>query len=452
MLDYSELAAIRLGYGMSPNIPSPGNPEELADSVRNSGPIPSDLKMDEVRNLQAELREIRASGAPDAAEQVRKRRQVGVRRKFESIQHRIGRAVGDPGGFGERLVQFWADHFTVRGGDALESMMAEAFVTEAIRPFVMGRFADMMFWAETHPRMLNYLNQTGSIGPNSRVAKENPQRHVGINENLAREMIELHSLGVGAAYTQDDVRELAKLLTGLGYDPRTPHIFRPVKSEPGAETVLGRSYGGDGRASLDDIRAVITDLARHPATASHVARKLAIHFVSDDPPQTLVDRLAGVFLATDGDLPTLNLTLAKAPELEGTFRQKVRQPLDFMISALRAVGFDRDAIMALPPAKVRAQLGGGLSAMGQAWGLPRGPDGWPEEADAWATPQGIAARIDWVTRQLPKLDRELPDPRDVLTASLGATSSEPLRWAVPKAESAREGLAVVLASADFNRR
>ncbi|MBC9247278.1 DUF1800 domain-containing protein [Paracoccus sp. 11-3] len=452
MVEYSELAAIRLGYGLSPRVPSPTTPQELVDSIQKSRPTAQDLVTDEVRQFQIELQEIVRSDAPDKTMLARAHRRKGSQRRQLNIKRRFERAVANPGGFGERLVQFWADHFTVTGGLVVQSLMAEAFVTDAIRRNLTGKFADLMYAAETHPRMLSYLNQQQSVGENSLAAQRQPKRNMGINENLAREMIELHSLGVGADYTQDDVRQLAKLLTGLSYDPRSDRMFRPVRAEPGAETVLGKTYGGEGRAQVEDIRAVIGDLATHEATANHIARKLVVHFIDDDPPQQAVDRLAQVFRDTDGDLPSVYLALAESPELETHFRKKVRQPFDFMAASFRAVGFGRKKMQNLTLPQIRNQIMAGLAAMGQPWALPRGPDGWPEEAAAWATPQGIAARIDWANRELPKLQKQLPDPRDVLTNSLGSTATEPLEWAVPKAESQREGIAVVLGSADFNRR
>lgn len=452
MVEYSELAAIRLGYGLSPRSPSPATPQELVDSIQKSRPTARDLVTDDARQFQIELQEIIRSDAPDKTMRARAHRRQGAQRRQMNIKRRFERAVANPGGFGERLVQFWADHFTVTGGLVVQSLMAEAFVTDAIRRNLTGKFADLMYAAETHPRMLSYLNQQQSVGENSRAARRQTNRTMGINENLAREMIELHSLGVGADYTQDDVRQLAELLTGLSYDPRSDKIFRPVRAEPGAETVLGKTYGGEGRAQVEDIRAVIGDLATHDATANHIARKLVIHFIDDDPPQQAVDRLAQVFRDTDGDLPSVYLALAESPELETHFRKKVRQPFDFMVASFRAVGFGRKKMRNLTPPQIRNQIMAGLAAMGQPWALPRGPDGWPEEAAAWATPQGIAARIDWANRELPKLQKQLPDPREVLTNSLGSTATEPLEWAVPKAESQREGIAVVLGSADFNRR
>lgn len=452
MLDYSELAAIRLGYGLSPIIASPADPQALLDTIANAAPEADDIRMPEASEFQLALREARKNDADNGTRTAREVDLQGTRRGILALRQRIARAVGDPGGFGERLVQFWSDHFTVRAGNSIEAVQAAAFVTEAIRPHINGRFVDMMYAAETHPRMLIYLDQRSSVGPNSRISQRRPERNLGLNENLAREMIELHSLGVGADYTQTDVRELAELLTGLTFDPKSEANFDPNRAEPGSETVLGFTYGSEDRARIEDIRAVINDLAAHEATAGHLARKMAVHFVADDPPKALVDRLKQAFIDSGGDLFAMNRTLAEAPELASTFRQKVRQPFDFMVASLRAVGFDRERVMDLEQGVMRRQLRIGLITMGQPWGLPRGPDGWPEAAEAWATPQGIAARTDWAIRELPKLREDLPDPRTLMTAALGSTASESLQWAVPKAESAREGIAIVLASSDFNRR
>lgn len=457
MVAYSELAAIRLGYGLSPLTPSPANPAEVLASVALAGPDADAVGMARVRKLQRRSsefgRQLKTGDARARQEYDKIQRRAADLSRL-ATQRRIARAVADPAGFGERLVQFWADHFTVSGGNAFLRLMAAAFVDEAIRPHLGGRFEDMMFAVETHPRMLVYLNQDRSIGPNSEMAKRAKAKgqKLGLNENLAREMIELHSLGVGASYTQKDVRQLAELLTGLIYLPREQDVFRAVRAEPGAETVLGKSYGGKGPAKLDDIRAVIRDLARHPDTARHLARKLAVHFVADDPPQALIDRLAGVYLDSKGDLSAVNGALVEAPELDSHFRQKMRQPFEFMVASLRGLGLDGAGVMALEPKTSHNWLVAPLAAMGQDWGKPRGPDGWPEAAVDWATPQGLAARMDWAMRVPGRLRPELPDPRVLLDNALGQTASEALKWAVPKAESTREGVLIVLASADFNRR
>ena len=448
MLSYPELAAIRLGYGLSPLSAPPADPVALVESVASAGPDGDAVSMARDylphRSRFADLNRQGAQQDSAALEAVRETMR-GIGRRAPRI--RIARAVGD-GGFGERLVQFWADHFTVSAGNLFDSVSAAAFVDEAIRPHLTGRFADLMFAAETHPRMITYLDQVISVGPNSRAGKSGR----GVNENLAREMIELHSLGAGAEYDQADVQQLALLLTGLTFRPNrdATSSFNGNWAEPGAFQVLGRTYDrGEGQAA---IRQVIEDLAGHEATARHLARKLAVHFVSDDPPDGLVQRLAQAFRASRGDLPTLYLILAEAPELRDCFRQKIRQPHDYLVAALRGCGVSRGDVMDLDQQVFRNAVLGGLSIMGQTWGNPRGPDGWPEDASAWATAQGLAGRIDWAMRLLPKLLPALPDARDVLQAALGDSASDTLRQAVPRAESPAEGLALILASPDFNRR
>ncbi|WCR05676.1 DUF1800 domain-containing protein (plasmid) [Paracoccus saliphilus] len=456
MISYPELATIRLGYGLSSHMVQPFGPDEILAAIHQAGPDGDTVNMEQLRKLQlrtAKLRQRIKLGEKRAREAYTTERQYIVQLVRKEMQRRFARAIDDPIGFGERLVQFWADHFTVGGGPPHQRLMTACYVNEAIRPHITGNFADLMFAAETHPSMLIYLNQNSSIGPNSRAAqKAQEKRHTGLNENLAREMIELHSLGVGADYTQKDVRQLAKLLTGLTYRAMRDELFNANRAEPGPEIVLGKHYGEHGAARLSDIRAVITDLARHPDTAQHLARKLAIHFVTDQPPQSLVDRLARVYADTDGDLNAMNTELVEAPELTAFFRHKIRQPFDFMVASLRSLGVTGNEIMALKPRQFHGWLTYPLAKMGQQWGNPPGPDGWPESGENWVTPQGIAARIDWAMRIPIKLRKNLPDPRQLLQVALGDTASEALQWAVPKAETARDGVAIVLASADFNRR
>lgn len=454
MSPYSELTSIRLGYGLSPLVPAPPDPKALLASIvrAGSGGI---VTTTEVRDLQLrylDMRHLQRGGDADAEYEIRAIRRSAHHAHALAVQRRFVRAVDDPGGLGERLVQFWADHFTISGGTSFRNLMTAAFVDEAIRPNLNGRFADLMFAAETHPGMQLYLDQNKSIGPDSPFADNRRGTSlVGLNENLAREMIELHSLGAGANYTQDDVRQLAELLTGLVYSPRSKAVFRSARAERGSETVLGHSYGSNSPAKLSDIRAVIEDLARHPHTAHHLARKIAVHFVADDPPQGLVNRLAEAY-GTGGDLPAVYAVLATAPELETYFRRKLRQPFDFVVASLRALGMTGPKITNLSRQQMNQWILTPMTGMGQDWGRPRGPDGWPEAAKDWATPQGLAARINWSMRVPSLLIAKLPDPRRFLEDALGDTASEPLRWAVPRAESSRDGIAVILASADFNRR
>lgn len=452
---YDQMAAIRLGYGLSPHGVLPADPRAVVASVGAATQLgPDSITLDRTRAWQLEGREISlaAKAGDPAAKDAGKAQRKAMSQAYErSIRARFARAVDDLPGFGERLVWFWADHFTVAGNSLRQNLMAAAFIEDAIRPHLAGRFADMMYAAETHPGMLAYLDQINSIGPNSISARRNPRKPRGLNENLAREMIELHSLGAGAAYTQHDIEQLAELLTGLTYNPRRPGLFRRENAEPGAEIVLGESYGGR-KGSLEDIRAVIADLAVHPATAAHVARKMAVHFVADDPPQALVDRLTGVFSDTGGDLAAMNLALAEAPELVSHFRAKMRQPFEFQVAGMRSLGLSGADVMALPTSILNGHLRQPLAVMGQPWGSPDGPDGWPEAAGFWASPQGLAMRINWSMAAPTRMVDPLPDARAFLRTCLGDTASETLAWAVPRAESRAEGVALVLASVDFNRR
>lgn len=447
---FAEVAAIRLGYGLSPHWPPPADARAVLAEPALSGPGTDAMTTERATQMAARLQQaqqLRAQDldSPDFAEA---RAALNVLPE-QDLRRRLARALDAPCGFGERLVQFWCDHFTVRPMGVARFALALAFQDEAIRPHLNGRFEDMFVAAETHPMMLVYLDQITSRGPNSPFARRRPG--LGLNENLAREALELHSLGVGAAYSQADVRQLAELLTGLSYDLREGFVFRPQWAEPGAETVLGRSYGG-GRPNLADIHSALRDIARRPETARHLSRKLAVHFVADDPPEDLVQALTAAWQDSGGALPVVHEVLVTHPALPATLRHKVRQPLDLLAAGLRALGVTGAQVSALDQGLLRRALMQPLAAMGQPWGQPKGPDGWPERAQSWIAPQMLAARINWALRVPRLLLDELPDPRALVATALGGTQSAELSWAVPRAESAAEGVALVLASADFNRR
>lgn len=464
-VSFPELAAIRLGFGLSPLMAAPETVTEVLDSVAAAGPDLRAVTLDQADASAARLAQLAkqrdkpgadgpGSDGPDSEGEMRfgdYRRELALLPMVD-LRLRLARAVAAPAGFGERLVQFWSDHFTVRSQPIATHMLRLAFIDEAIRPHLNGRFEDLLIAADTHPMMLRYLDQGRSVGPNSRQARRNPARNLGLNENLAREAIELHTLGVDAGYDQADVRQLAELLTGMTYRTNRDERFNVNQAEPGPETVLGHSYGSEAPARIEDIHAVLTDLARHPATARHLSRKLAQHFVSDQPSPALVDDLTEIWRETGGNLAQVYAVLVQHPELAASFRQKVRQPFDYVASALRALGCSGEAVMAIEPKQIRNHIGGALARMGQPWYQPIGPDGWPEPAADWITPQGLAARIEFALKVPVRLADPLPDPRDFLRTALGETAGEALIWAVPKAESVREGVAIVLASNDFNRR
>jgi uncharacterized protein (DUF1800 family) len=297
--------------------------------------------------------------------------------------------------------------------------------------------------------MLTYLDQTRSVGPGSAFGK---RRDLGLNENLARELLELHTLGVGEGYTQGDVTQLAKLLTGLAVGPDGGTAFEPRRAEPGAETVLGRSYGSNAPAALADIEAFLGDIALRPETARHIARKLAVHFVSDAPDAGLITTLTDTWADTGGDLMAVSAALAQHPAAQVPVLDKARQPFDFVIAALRALGVEGDRIVKLGDPPTRRMLLGPMGLMGQPYQAPRGPDGWVEATAFWITPQQLAARIDW-SMQVPQRFRQpLPDPRDFVDQALAGAADDHLRKMVSRSENIAEGVGLVLASPAFNRR
>jgi uncharacterized protein (DUF1800 family) len=349
-------------------------------------------------------------------------------------------------GFRERLVWFWANHFTVslrRGG---VSAVANDYVRAAIRPHVTGRFADMLGAVLRHPAMLFYLDNTQSAGPASLAARTTGAaqamgagRRVGLNENLARECLELHTLTPAAGYTQADVVQMALVLTGWSVAlQRTPPrpLFRRGLHEPGPKTVLGRSLP-PGPEGLD---AAVAFLAAHSATQRNLATKLVRHFVADDPPEPAVQRIAAVFAATGGDLKAVSLALVDLPEAWVPLA-KLRSPTDYVLAVTRALD--------LPEAR-RPRQREVMGALGQGVLNAPLPNGWPDTAQDWANPEAMMRRIDWafsVSARGAGLD-----PMAVAEASLGPLLAGATRDALARAGSRREALATLFASPEFQRR
>ncbi len=286
-------------------------------------------------SMQAEAR----PGTPPAGTPPMQPKAGQIRREafVEEAAARFRHAATSDAAFLERLVMFWSNHFCIAATKGAVRGIAGAYEREAIRPHVLGRFTDMLRAVEKHPAMLVYLDNQVSIGPNSRAGLS---RGRGLNENLAREILELHTLGVGGGYTQEDVTNLARILTGWTVgglaDPRAEpgkFFFAPVRHEPGDWTVLGKPYRQSG---LQAGEAVLGDLASHPATARHIARKLAVHFVSEEPPGALVAALEKTFLDTGGDLAAVAKALAEAPEAWQAPPAKVLPPYDFLVALMRA--------------------------------------------------------------------------------------------------------------------
>ena len=332
---------------------------------------------------------------------------------------------------------------------ALLRYASSSFVESAIRPHVAGTFADMLIAATTHPVMMDALDQLRSAGPNSPIVAKRG-RVQGLNENLAREVMELHTLGVDGPYTQADVRELAKLLTGITYRPRLGTVYLKDWAEPGAETVLGQTYSAE--PSIDNVHAALTDLAQHPATARHLARKLAVHFVSDSPDPDLVAHIEARYTATKGDLMATYAAMLDHPAAWDPRPANVKPPLDFMASAFRALAMQDEPIGSMPFPHLRLRIFVPLSLMGQPWRAPIGPDGWPEDDAAWVTPQSVSARMRWAMEAPQRFCPDLPDPRDFVDSALGPFVTEPVRFAARAAESRSEAIGLVLSAPAFQRR
>lgn len=361
----------------------------------------------------------------------------------------IGRCLDSQTPFRERLTMFWADHFTIHPRNRAVMPLIGSYLTETIQPHLTGRFGDMLKAVIVDPSMLVYLDQVSSVGPNSAMGRK---RNRGLNENLARELLELHSVGVGGAYTQADVRQAAELLTGLSYTARDGFRFRADRAEPGPETVLGRDYGGGRRDGLDAILTFLDDLAVRPDTARHVSGKLATHFVSDTPDPAMVAAMTTAWIESSGDLPSVYEAMLDHPSAWAPDLAKVKQPMDYIISGVQALGIAGSEVTALSVRQRARYIAAPMRRMGQRFFRAPGPDGWPERAEAWVTPQGLATRIRWAMEVSGKVQDRLPDPRKFVETALGPLVDERLRWAASASETRAQGVALVLASPAFNRR
>jgi uncharacterized protein (DUF1800 family) len=295
--------------------------------------------------------------------------------------------------------------------------------------------------------MLRYLDQDSSVGPNSRAGRGRAQ---GLNENLGRELLELHTLGADGPYAQDDVHAVARLLTGHTVD-LGQSVFRINRAEPGIQTILGRRYGGLIR-SEGDLGALLDDLAIHPATATHLAGKLAAHFVADDPPAALVADLAAEWRRSGGDLGRVAAALAGHPLALDAPPEKIRPPFDYLAAALRALGVTGDEVQDWPDNHLRRLALTPMVTMGQTWMGAPSPAGWPDRARDWLTAPALAARIDWAMDAPARLRPALPDARTFVDTALAGRADDRLRRLVAASETNAEGLGLVLSAPAFQRR
>ena len=446
-------AAIRYGYGYSKR-PIPRSADQLLARLA-TGDVMADrfrtMPFDETRVLLDEFIAARSIREESAENEKAYQAVRGRIRQAESQQmlRAFARITDTEDPFRERLVWFWADHFTARAKSLPNHPGTMSYVDAAIRPNITARFADILQAAVLHPVMLLYLDQNISYGPNSVAGLRHGR---GLNENLAREILELHTLGVSASYTQTDVTEFADLLTGLTYNRTNGWHFSMALAEPGAEYVLGNAYGSDDAPQRGDIVQALEDIAMRPETAAHVCTKLARHFVAEDPDYNMVSSMIAAWRATAGDLMAVYEAMLAHPAAWSGFGAKVKLPFDYLASALVALHVRGYDIVRLERTPIQSLLYGPLVRMGQPFLLPRGPDGWPEGEADWITPQGIAERITWAMRAPKALVEPLPAPRRFVTTALGDVASARTVFAATAAETRQDGIGLVLASPEFNRR
>ncbi|MDQ3558054.1 MAG: DUF1800 family protein [Pseudomonadota bacterium] len=398
--------------------------------------------MDMAEGMEAEGMEPGAAPRGAKRKQPKETRILFNRLADTETRARIDRVLEAETGFVERLVAFWSNHFAIEiDAGSVTKAMAGAYEREAIRPHVLGRFDDLLFAATQHPAMLAYLNNGASVGPNSRGGQRSKR---GLNENHAREILELHTVGVEGGYTQADVTALALVLTGWSFGRnvrKTERLGRFVFNrnfhEPGPQTVMGVRYEEEGALQG---QAALLDLAIHPATSRHIAYKFARHFVADEPPAVLVDRLAENFLATEGDLKQLALTLIRSDEAWDS-GQKLKSPQEFLWSSIRAL-----QLPVAPGFAMRV-----LKSLGQPLWNPPSPEGYKDDTPTWLAPDAFADRLDVAERLAEQADPE-QDPLELVDAVLGPDVSTETRETVRWAESSPQAFALLLMSPEFQWR
>jgi uncharacterized protein (DUF1800 family) len=414
----------------------------------------------EALDLRREIRASRQAAAArepgDGSQAVAALMQVGqlLRPTYtEEATARFRQAILTDRPFVERFTQFWTNHFAVSVDKNLLLGLAGSFEREAIRPNVLGNYGDLLLAAERHPAMLLYLDNHLSVGPNSKVGRNVGRRHterkIGINENLARETLELHTLGVGGGYTQADVTSYAEVITGWSIGgqqggrwpqgERGKFMFRTELHEPGAKVVLGKRYPDTG---YDQGVAVLRDLANNPSTARFIATKLARHFIADEPPAKAVDRIAQVYMASRGHLPAVYNALIDSPEAWTQPLAKYKTPSDYIISSFRGLQIPLDG--------VRSPLAP-FELLGQRNYQPGSPAGWPDRSADWDGASALMKRIEWADAVGQRLGTRR-DATELAAQLLGETLTSTTRTAIARAASGSQAVTLLLAAPEFMRR
>lgn len=497
-LSFATMASIRFGYGFRPGQTPPASVEEMLDQLDAGIAQPPLFPENGIAARRQEIAEFRAR-----YKNLQSKKKTLPPDDYHSEQKLIRKAITDVGlsdkrdrliqasesslGFFERLSTFWVDHFSVSTAKtAIMQVVVPLYEADAIRPNMGSNFRNLLQSAILHPAMVIYLDQDKSTGPHSKKAEE--KKKGGLNENLGRELIELHTMGAGSGYGQTDVRNAAYVLTGLRISADCNSVtFDEGYSEPGKHKVLDGVYGGD-RRSIDDIVAMLDDLANRPETARYICRKLVVHFVSDDPPTPIIDAMTTAWSSTDGDLKSVYKAMLDHPDSWKNEGAKAKQPFDFIVSALRALDVPVQALMQGPetgennagkqdmvdvgdmaggadmasPADGKARnskkkQNAGTIAMqsirklGQPVWQPSSPAGWNEAFEVWVSAGQLTERIAFV-RRLAALFKSDADPRQFLNAALADAARDDTIRVVERAPSKQSGVMLALASPEFNRR
>lgn len=463
----ASIALNRFGLGYRNGEELPRDPRGwLRGQIRGFDPSPAALsgRGNDSENIEAVLAEfertsktLRQAGDDKdmtaTARAAKKDLRVEQRQTYQNdaaLRARVAAASDTP--FMERMVHFWANHFAVSATNTRLVSLAGVHEFGAIRPNIAGSFRDLLIASALHPAMLVYLDQHRSVGPNSAMSERrsarNPGREAGLNENLAREILELHTLGVGGGYSQGDVTEFAKALTGWtvggmrsgnrGEKTGTGAIYIEGLHEPGPRRIMGREYAETGEAQ---VRAIVDDIATHPSTAKFIATKLARHFGGDAPPPAMVSRLEKAFRDSRGDLPTVYETIIASPEAWVEEPVKFRQPWEWFVGMLRAGGTE------LVPERRTSKV---LEELGQGVWKPISPAGYDDRAASWLAPDALFRRASLAEQVSSRA--QLLDVRRLAEAMFPGALSATTMNAIRAAESNEMALTLLLVSPEMLRR
>ncbi|MDG6099891.1 DUF1800 domain-containing protein [Alteromonas sp. ZYF713] len=428
------IATNRFGLGAHPNEIEQASRDPVAYVVAQLVPL-SFHKVDSAHSIALTLQRFRDNDTEELKDEERKYRQSMYRRLSIGT---LNNAIASKQPFMWRMLDFFSNHFSVTAQGPYLTAVSPTLELEAIAPNLLGKFSDMLLAVTRHPAMLLYLNNEKSFGRNSRLGKKGK----GLNENLAREILELHTLGVKGGYTQSDVIALANGISGWGIQAPEKtkaglFFFRKAGHEPGSQSLLGRLFTQENEEQGE---AMLRYIAARPATAKHISEKLVKHVVSDTPSPALLKHVEQTWLDTEGDLKSVYHALVTHPHAWFDTLEKFKTPREFLISTCRGIG--------LSSLKEGFAIRS-LTEMGQGPFKAGSPAGYEDSEDFWNSGYGLMARADWLSSL--RINRQFEIP-ELASKLLGSTLSEHTRKLVSRAESRDRAFALLFLSPEFMRR